>query len=243
MADAPLSLTFLGSGNAFAAGRYWSSFLVNGRYLFDPSPIVLPHLKKLGLPVNAIDAIFISHFHADHWFGLPFLLLEYAEGSNRSAPLTIVGPPGVEERVRSVTGAGFPNLLDKLTFELRWLELDDGLAAEVPGATFRSREVAHASTLRCFGFRVEIDGRTLAYTGDTTLCPPLFDLAAGADVLVAECSCWDSACGPHLSPRDIHVLRAGVPLTTRFVLTHLDEGIATFPEGILLADDLATVTL
>ena len=41
-----LDLLFLGSGNAFAAGRYWGSFLLNGRYLFDASPIALPHMKR-----------------------------------------------------------------------------------------------------------------------------------------------------------------------------------------------------
>ena len=63
----PLDILFLGSGNAFAAGRYWSSFLLNGRYLFDASPIVLPHLKQSGSAREDIDAIFISHFHADHF--------------------------------------------------------------------------------------------------------------------------------------------------------------------------------
>ncbi|MCH8850772.1 MAG: hypothetical protein IIC89_08095, partial [Chloroflexi bacterium] len=44
-----LDLLFLGSGNAFAEGRYWSSFLLNGRYLFDASPVALPHLKMSGV--------------------------------------------------------------------------------------------------------------------------------------------------------------------------------------------------
>ena len=73
-----LDLTFIGTGNAFAPTRYWSSFIANNRVLFDAPPTLLPHLKKLKIDTNAIEAIFIGHFHGDHYFGLPFLLLEYA---------------------------------------------------------------------------------------------------------------------------------------------------------------------
>ena len=46
-------MLFLGSGNAFASGgRYWSSFLANGRYLFDAPPTLLPHLKRIGTPLT-----------------------------------------------------------------------------------------------------------------------------------------------------------------------------------------------
>jgi ribonuclease BN (tRNA processing enzyme) len=70
---AELELKFLGSGNAFAGDRYWSSFVLNGRYLFDAPPQTLAHLNRLTIPTVDIDAVFISHFHADHFFGLPFL--------------------------------------------------------------------------------------------------------------------------------------------------------------------------
>ncbi len=57
----PLDLTFLGSGNAFApAGRAFSSFLVNGRYLFDCGPTVLQQLHKAGLSSDVIDLVLIS---------------------------------------------------------------------------------------------------------------------------------------------------------------------------------------
>src|SRR4030042_1537586 len=73
----PLELTFLSAGNAFVGDRYWSSFLLNRRYLFDAPPTTLPHLRKLRMPTLDIAAVFITPFHADHFFGLPFLLLDY----------------------------------------------------------------------------------------------------------------------------------------------------------------------
>ena len=76
--DMTLDLTFIGTGNAFAPTRYWSSFLEGDRCLFDAPPTLLAHLKKLGKDPRDVEVAFISHFHGDHFFGLPFLMLECA---------------------------------------------------------------------------------------------------------------------------------------------------------------------
>jgi ribonuclease BN (tRNA processing enzyme) len=177
----PLELLFLGSGNGFAPrGRYWSSFLLNGRYLFDCSPVALPHLKKCGVALAEIDAVFISHFHADHFFGLPFLLFEYGYVTQREKELTIVGPPGIEERVRTLTESGFPNTFSKdIGSRLVFEELADGRTGEVAGLNFVARSVDHVEDFPCFGYRAEVGGRALAYSGDSMMCDALVDLASG----------------------------------------------------------------
>ncbi len=240
-----LDLLFLGSGNAFASGRYWGSFLLNGRYLFDASPVALPHLKRCGVVLEDIEAIFISHFHGDHWFGLPFLLLEYAEQTHRTKDLTIYGPPGIEERVRTVTEAGFPHLLDhKKSYQETYIDLRDGLEGEVADLKYVSRSVTHVDDMDCFGFRVQADGKTVAYSGDSQLCDPLLELADGADVFVVECSCWDGACGPHMSPNEVRELRRRLGPKPTFILTHLDGGQVDLNiENTLVADDFARFSL
>jgi ribonuclease BN (tRNA processing enzyme) len=237
----PLDLLFLGSGNAFASGRYWSSFLLNGRYLFDASPAVLAHLKRSGTPPADIEAVFISHFHADHFFGIPFLLLEYAELSHRDRDLTIVGPPGIQERVRMLTKIGFPYLLEReQSYEQQYIDLSDGKRGEVDTLRFLARSVTHVEELECFGYRVEVGGRVLAYSGDTVFCESLIELAEGADVFVVECSRWDERNGPHLGPADIRELRRRLGPKPAFVLTHLDNGAPDLGiENVIVAEDFA----
>ena len=236
-----LDLLFLGSGNAFAHGRYWNSFLVNGRYLFDASPVALPHLKRTGSVLEDIEAIFISHFHGDHFLGMPFLLLEYAENTVRTKELTIVGPPGVEERIRLVMDACFPFSMNKdCGYKQTYIEVDDGQTGEVGGATFVAREVSHVEDFGCFGYRLETDGRSVAYSGDSLMCDALYDLADGSDVFVVECSCWEGACGPHLGPDDLQELRRRLGPQPPFVLTHLDSGKQDLQiPNCQMADDLA----
>lgn len=243
-----LELTFLGTGNAFAPTRYWSSFLVNDRYLFDAPPTLLPHLKKLEKDLAAIEVAFISHFHGDHYFGLPFLLLEYAELLQRQKDLTIIGPPDIKKRVEKATDLAFSNVFRKKDrgYALNFIEVKDRSGGEIAGACYLTREVTHVPNLDCYGYRVNIGGRLVAYSGDTTMCDALVPLADGADVFVVECSCWDEQCGPHLSPKDILQLRREISPSTRFVLTHIGAGEAprTITDaGILIADDLKTITL
>ena len=75
---------FLGTGNFLAPeGRYWNSFVLEGTVLVEPSPTALPHLRMCGLPAGRLRAVVISHFHPDHTFGWPFLLLELVESAMR----------------------------------------------------------------------------------------------------------------------------------------------------------------
>jgi ribonuclease BN (tRNA processing enzyme) len=236
-----LDLTFIGTGNAFAPTRYWSSFLLDNRVLFDAPPTLLAHLKKLQANPGDIEVAFISHFHADHFFGLPFLLLEYAELAPRTKDLTIVGPPGVAQRLRALTDLAFANVFRKdRGYMLHFVEAGDGAEGELGGLRWTSREVPHVPGLQCYAFRVESDAGTVAYSGDTMMCDALVPIADGSDVFVVECSCWGENCGPHLNPKDIMQLRADISPQTRFVLTHIGAGEAPKmikDAGILIADD------
>jgi|CXWL01.1.fsa_nt_gi ribonuclease BN (tRNA processing enzyme) len=244
-----MDLTFLGTGNAFAPTRYWSSFLVNDRYLFDAPPTLMPHLKKLGKNPGDIEVIFISHFHGDHYFGLPFLLLEYAELAPRTKPLTIIGPPGIKKRVESSTNLAFANVYRKQSrgYDLEFVEVKDGRSGSCAGCDYTAFGVQHVPDLDSFAFRVVIDGQIIAYTGDSSLCDALYPLADGADVFVAECSCWTETCGPiHLTPSNILELRRKITPSTKFILTHIGAGEAPASiaaAGILIADDLKTITV
>ncbi len=242
-----LDLTFVGTGNAFAPTRYWSSFIAGRRYLFDAPPTLLAHLKKLEIAAGEIDVVFISHFHGDHYFGLPFLLLEYAELTPRTKDLTIIGPPGIQKRLRSLTDLAFSNVFRKdRGYHLTFIEAQDGKGGEVSGCTWLARKVEHVPGLDAFSYRVTMGDKTVAYSGDTVMCPPLVSLADGADAFVVECSCWGDNCGPHLSPKDILELRSKISASTQFILTHIGAGEAPqslIDAGVKIADDLKTITI
>lgn len=238
-----LELTFLGSGNAFAAGgRYWSSFLANGRYLFDAPPALLPHLKRLGVPLTDIEVAFISHFHGDHFIGLPFLLLEYMYITERHDDLWIVGPPGVEEKIEAFANLCYPEITREAGYRRRYIEAQPGADQFVNEISFRAFPMNHVNDkLRCFGYRAHVGGDVVAYTGDTMFCEELFDLAEGARVFVVDCTYAEGSGPEHMGLDDLRVVRDRLPLETTIVLTHLNgEPDLAGLENVIAARDFAS---
>lgn len=234
---ARLDLLFLGSGNAFGAqGRAFSSFLLNGRFLFDCGPTVLQQLQKAGVPSNDIEVVFVSHFHADHFFGLPFLMLD-GRYKDRDRELVIVGPPGIQQQTEGLLKLGYPNLVHDAGFPRRFVEVHDGIEAGACGISFSAARVEHVPGLECYAYRAEIGGRAVVYSGDTTLCNGLLSLVPGADVVVMECSC--DGVPVHLSPAGVDEVARNAP-GAKLIVTHLDS--LDHPngfDGLIVAEDLA----
>src|SRR2546430_10061957 len=107
-----MQLRFIGCGDALGSGgRSNTCFHVTGRgvnFLMDCGASSLPAMRWLGIARDDIDLILITHFHGDHFAGLPFLLLD-AQFSRRTQPLVIAGPEGIQTRLTQVMEALFEN--------------------------------------------------------------------------------------------------------------------------------------
>src|SRR5579885_2866206 len=108
-AGAP-TVTFLGTGDPFASGgRMQSAVLLDagaaGRFLLDCGATTLLALARAAIDPDTLDAVLISHFHGDHFGGLPLVVLDLVANRDagrppRSRPLMIAGPAGTEQRLR-----------------------------------------------------------------------------------------------------------------------------------------------
>jgi len=237
-----LELSFLGSANAFTlGGRYWSGFVANGRYVFEAPPTLLPHLKRLGLPLTDIRAVFISHFHGDHFLGLPFLFLEYLYLTPRQDDLLIVGPPGIEAKSEGLADMAFPGLSRAdAGYRRVYLEARPGGEQSLADAHFQALPMRHAGEkLECFGYKLRLGDNTVAYTGDTEMCDEIFLLAEEADVLVMDCSYCEGEGPEHLGLEGVLEVRKRVSPRTAIILTHLDDAPDVAIEGLLVAHDFA----
>ena len=242
---AKTSVTFLGTGNFLAPDRYWNSFVLDGSVLVEPAPTALPHLRRCGLAVERLDVIVISHFHPDHTFGWPFLLLELLTTHGDDRPLFVVGPPQVEAFLADMMRlAGVPNIQRAAhqELDLRYVEVD-GSWQEAGALRFRAIEVEHVPHLHCFGYLFDRDARAIGYSGDTRPCAGLDALAAASDVLVLECN------GPHPPPLShmdtdsVRSLRAKFPAVP-FVLTHLGDHVdASGISEVTVPEDFETLRI
>jgi ribonuclease Z len=250
------TLTFLGTGNFLAPpGRYWNSFVLDKNVLVEPSPTALPHLRRCGFAVEDVEVVVVSHFHADHCFGWPFLLQALAEvGGGRT--VHVVGPPGIEAHLRQLNEAGAVGSVTDMAsgrLDLRFVEVD-GAWQEAGPLRFRAIEVVHVPYLRCFGYLFERGdgpgGHTLVigYSGDVTPCAGLTELAREADVLVVECNGRHTPPGvptSHMDEETVRALAAAHP-DTQLILTHLGEQVDTASlvgTGVTIPDDFERLTV
>lgn len=238
------AVTFLGTGNFLAPGRYWNSFVVDGSILVEPSPTALPHLRRCHVPIENLDAVLISHFHADHTFGWPFLLLE-ALLHQRDRPLFIVGPPDVEAFLADMMRVAWVPDIQKAAhsrIDLRYVEVD-GSWQDAGPLRFRAVEVDHVPYLRCYGYLIERGGRTIGYSGDTQPGPGLDELTGASDALILECNGHHPPPPTHMDVDAVRALRARFPRVP-FVLTHLGFDIdASGIADVVIPEDFDTVDL
>ena len=167
-----------------------------------------------------VDAVILSHMHADHCSDLFALFhgLKYVRGASASVP--VVGPDGSTERLRGFVQGGPDHALFE-TFAVHEAR---------PGETLRfgdfvvTPQAAHHS-VPAFAYRVEAGGGALGYTGDTGPSQMVVEHFSGAHTVMAEASLAAGNSYPfHMTGRQAGELAAQVA-AERLVLTHIPESI------------------
>jgi len=217
-----MRLTVLGGCGAWpAAGQACSGYLVEHagfRVLVDPGYAVLPRLLEI-IDAGQVDAVLVSHGHPDHCADLNPLLRARALRDDPAPALPVYAPPGA---LRAVLALDRPGMLDE-AIDLREFAPGEGFAAGP--LSVRTWLLPHSRPDA--GMRLEADGESLAYTGDTGPSPALDELASGAGVYLAEASY------PWEVPADMaeflsSALQAGAVAARagvrKLVLTHLMPG-------------------
>ena len=220
-----MKLTVIGCSGSFAGPDSAAScYLLEGdhdgrtwRVLLDLGSGALGTLQRYVDPL-AVDAVLISHLHPDHYFDISglYVVWKYHPGGARPR-IPVFGPKGIADQCARAYGLGQDS---GMSGEFEFHEYDDRPIRLGP-FTIRVSRLVHPIT--AYGLRVESEGRTLVYSGDTGPCQELVDLAAGTDLLLCEAAFVESGD----NPTDLHLTgkQAGAAAAEagarRLVLTHI----------------------
>jgi ribonuclease BN (tRNA processing enzyme) len=219
-----ITLTPVGTAAAFGGvGEAQSSYLVQAgdlALLLDMGSGSLAALCAIH-PPESLDAVFISHMHADHCVDLLALHVHMQWGPGRGRVLTVHCPPGLPERLAAFGGGG------PWTEEqgLRFVPLAPGAGSVRMGEVLlRHAEVPHLPPTHAM--RVEHASSSLCFGADCAPSDELVSLAAGCDALLVECAFGADPVPPGLPHLNADAAgdiarRAGV---SSLLLTHCQGG-------------------
>lgn len=246
-----MDFTFLGCGDALGSGgRLNTCFHVaaeSGAFLIDCGASAMISLRRYEIEPNDVRTIVISHLHGDHFAGLPFFILDAQFYSKREEALTLVGPPGTEQRLEETMEALFPGSSDvERRFETNVVEVEPGTTRTENNLTISAFEVVHPCGAPPLALRIACEDKVLAYTGDTEWVSDLVAAGQGADLFVAEALFHDRHVRFHL---DYATLASHLDeiAPKRLALTHMGPDMLAnrqrIPENIVLAEDGLRITI
>ncbi|MEZ0394332.1 MAG: ribonuclease Z [Desulfurococcaceae archaeon] len=177
-----LRIVFLGTGAAVPGHRGLPCIAVRADstiYLLDVGEGCQGRLVRSGLSPLKVKAIFVTHMHGDHYWGL-FGLLQTMHLNNRREPLVVVGPRELLTLMKYM----LDERMLRLGFELNLEELNASYKFNDGKVHVEAYPVCH--NIEAYGFRLEFSRRTLSYTGDTKPCDSVVKNSEGVDLLIHE---------------------------------------------------------
>jgi ribonuclease Z len=224
MAELPadqLHVGFCGTGSPLPSrdrAAACTVVIADGRlFVFDMGEGSGETLSLMGMPLDKVQGVWLTHLHSDHFEGLgPFTLQRWA-GTSAKTPLPVSGPEGVTEITQGLNAAYRIDSTYRVAhhgeavvplsgFGMVGAAVQPGTVYDANGVRITAFAVDHDPIKPAFGYRVDYKGKSVTITGDTAFTPKLAVAAKGSDILVSEL----------LSPRIVDILansaqKAGMP--------------------------------
>ena len=170
--------------------------------VFDAGEGAAETLSLMGISPGAIDAVFLTHIHSDHFDGLAPLALQHWANASAQSPLRVLGTPGVARVAAGLneayaidstyrTAHHGPEIMPPSGFGLAAEEfalppeVDNLVVYERGGVRVIAIRVVHEPVTDALGYRIEYGGRSVVISGDTARADALVRAAQGGDFAMA----------------------------------------------------------
>lgn len=219
-----MNVMFVGVGEAFDETLPNNSQILewNGFRMLIDCGYAVPHsLWKLRPDPNAVDAIYISHRHADHYFGLPSYLTRLAEDGRKRA-VEIVCAAGMQNVILEMIDYAYQGIVPKLGFDLQFHEVSWEKPFEFHDARLQFAPSSHP--VLNYSIAVHHSGKKFAYSGDGNINEHTAALYKDCDLLVHEAYYFGTESKSHAQVSDV-IRMAEESHVRKLALTHLQRDI------------------
>lgn len=186
-----MKVIFLGAGEAFDEKLPNNSHLVlsdNTNLLLDCGCTTPTQLWKFNDNQSFLDAIYISHTHADHYFGIPALFVRMQE-EERKKPITVICQKGLKKTIKELMEYGYKGSAKKFKFKIKFIEVEESQTTQ-----FNELKLLFAPTVHSINnFAIKIDDgkKSFCYSGDGMFNEKTEKLYKNSNLVIHEAYLYD----------------------------------------------------
>lgn len=212
-----MKIQVIGSGSMWT--KYNSAcYLIDDKIMIDFPNGACKYLYRLNIIPNTIDNIVLTHFHGDHYFDMPFYLLNKSKSENKNVNIYCFKEG--KSKINKIGNLAFPNSFKdaRNSLNLKYNFNDDFVIEDYKAHRIL---VDHGRMKPAFGYIFSKDGICVGFTGDTSLCKGVEILSKKCNYLFCDCMLIKGN-NKHQGIDNLEYLSKKYPNCT-YVVSHLED--------------------
>lgn len=181
-----MKIIFLGTGEAFDENMPNTSILAisdKTNLLLDCGCTTPAQLWKSNNDQSFLDAVYISHSHADHYFGIPALFVRMGE-EERKKPITVICQKGSKKTIKELMEYGYKDFAKKLKFKINFIEVEEGQTIQFNDLKLLFAPTTHSTSN--FAIKINSNKKSFCYSGDGGFNEKTEELYKDSDLVIHE---------------------------------------------------------
>ena len=235
-----MEVKLVGTGGIFSPFNS-ACTIINKHILIDIPNGSLKQIRRCKYSITDIDTIFITHLHGDHYFDIPFLLLE--KYKDDKVNIRIIGPSETEKKVKSLTKLAFPDACDAIfdTLKIEFISATEKVL--VDNINVSSLPMKHGN-VEAYGYIFKDKNFKIGFSGDTSLCDSVNKMLNECNKVVLDTT-FEIGTATHLGVNEILMLLKKYPNTV-IIPTHTspkEKKLLSFQsfDNLVILDDLQEI--
>lgn len=212
-----MKIQIIGTGSMWT--KYNSAcYLIDDYILIDMPNGACKSLYKIDIIPNTINHVILTHFHGDHYFDMPFYLLNKSKSLNRK--VNIYCSKDGKKKINKIFKLAFPNSYKKALINLA-PNYKFSNEFNIENYKVSKLLVVHGRMKPAYAYIFKNDDKLVGFTGDTSLCDNVEFMAEKCDYLFCDCMLINGN-NKHQGIDDIEYLSNKYP-NCKFVVIHLED--------------------